>query len=636
MKIFTRKHYVAAACMMLVGAFSLASCGGNSNNNSDAELAELQKQLDSTVARYVELKSQSGDFTAEMASRDSIITAQAAEIQRLLDQLGAKKNSSAPAAAVDKKQQDNQKAEIRAKEDKIKQLQKQLDQQEKQLKELRSKSDKASSSTNDKDYQKQIKNLKDQIAQQERQIANLKSQSSKPADCSSVEKQYKSQINDLNGEVKDYKKQISDLQKQISQLNTQVSSLKQSAGKNDSQTAQQLADVQSQLAAAKSELNECKSLTAQLQKDVTKAQNNYQTALNDLELCRADLQSQTAQVKSLQSSASEGGKTESQLRAELAEMAQKEANLRAQNESITKAHAEFSAKCEADKSTLNNNIKGLQNQVNMLQDQVTALTNENGRLTADLQKNANANSATSSQNDAATIADLTAQVESQKAEIANLQKQLEQKNKELASAKSTPTKGTVNQKLAELQALCDSYAAEIERLRAENEQLRNENATLRDKVASSADLIDENSRLRMKVDMASVLVTSDLSAIPGKSVKGREVKPATKAAQTVAVRIDCRILDNNVIDPGSVTIYARIANAANRVLYNGNADEYTFNLNGVSMQYTTKQDIEFTGSGRTLTMLWKKAPEIEMQPGLYWVTLYANGYEIGKTSFKLN
>ncbi len=59
-------------------------------------------------------------------------------------------------------------------------------------------------------------------------------------------------------------------------------------------------------------------------------------------------------------------------------------------------------------------------------------------------------------------------------------------------------------------------------------------------------------------------------------------------------------------------------------------------MNGITMQYTTKQDIEFTGYGRALTMIWRRSETTEMPAGLYWVTLYANGYEIGKTSFKLD
>ena len=58
-------------------------------------------------------------------------------------------------------------------------------------------------------------------------------------------------------------------------------------------------------------------------------------------------------------------------------------------------------------------------------------------------------------------------------------------------------------------------------------------------------------------------------------------------------------------------------------------------MNGTPMQYTVKQDIEFTGFSRKVSMIWKKLESVEMPAGLYWVTLYANGNEIGKTSFKL-
>ena len=188
-----------------------------------------------------------------------------------------------------------------------------------------------------------------------------------------------------------------------------------------------------------------------------------------------------------------------------------------------------------------------------------------------------------------------------------------------------------------MQTLCEGYVAEIERLKAENEQLKGENAKLKDKISSSADLIAENERLQQKVKLASVLVTSDVIATPGKSVKiGNVVKPTTKASQTKVVRIDCRLMDNNVIDPGSLTIYARISDASNRVICNGNPENYIFDMNGTQMQYTVKQDIEFTGYGRNLTLLWKKNDSIELAPGLYWVKLYCGGYEIGKVSFKLN
>ncbi len=635
MRFFTTKRSIVVACAIALGVAALTSCGGNSGQLSDAEVQDLQKQLDSTLDLYLELKSQSGDFSTEMATRDSVITAQAAEIQRLLDQMSTGKAT----AKDDRKATEAQQNEIREKEKQINQLRKQLEAQEKQIKDLRAKSEKAPVAKDESASKKQIESLRNQIAQQERQIAELKAQTTKTTDCSGVEQRYQSQMNDLNGQVKNYKQQVNELQRQLNTLNAQVASMQTSAGQSNDEAAKHLAAVQTQLATAKAELTECQTRSSQLQQDAKQAQQNYASAVADLEKCRADLAAQAAQVKSLQISAEQGGKSESQLRAELAAMAQNEAKLRAQNEELTKSQNTLNAKCAEDKAALNSSIKSLEAQIGQLQDQIAYLTAENGRLTADGQKKVQ-NEVNTGAAEANLIADLSAQLDAQKAEIASLQQQLEQRSKELAAVNAaktaTPTKGAVSQKLAELQTLCDSYAAEIERLRAENEQLRSENSELRDKVASSADLIAENERLQQKVNLASVLVTSDLVATPGKSVKGNIVKPATKAAQTMAVRIDCRILDNNVVDPGSITIYARIANAANRVLCNGSADVYSFDLNGVQMQYTAKQDIEFTGYSRNLTMLWKKDANMEMAPGLYWVTLYANGYEIGKTSFRLN
>lgn len=113
------------------------------------------------------------------------------------------------------------------------------------------------------------------------------------------------------------------------------------------------------------------------------------------------------------------------------------------------------------------------------------------------------------------------------------------------------------------------------------------------------------------------------------------VKETKKAAQTKVVKVEGEILQNNVIDPGTITIYYRISNAANRVICAGIADDYMFNLGDTQMQYTAKQDIEYTGAARNIRMIWRSNDQVTFEPGLYWVTLYANGYEIGKTSFRL-
>ena len=625
MKIFTSRQTFTVFCSLMAGVMMLQSCGGNDNTTlTNQQVAELQSQLDSTMQLYYEVKTQNADFNNQLAKRDSAINAQAEEIQGLIDQLGGKKNIK---ATNSERKTDNAGKELAEKENTIKQLRKQIDQQTKELNALKSGQKKSDSGDRE-----QIAKLKKQIAEQEKQIGELKKSAAKqpaPANCDQVKQNYESKMADLNGQIKSYKNEIADLNKQIKNLKSDVASLKNATPKSDSSAIAELNSTRAELTAMSRQLNDCRKLNTQYQNDVKAANDNLTSVKAELTKCQSDLDASLAQAKA----AGSVSKTEQLLREELTSLTEKEAACRYQNEEMAKAQKSYIQKCENDKQALQSTITDLRQQVVALQARVDQLAGENDVLLKSSQKG-NDDAAS-----AKTIADLTAQVESQRQQIEQLQADIQRKNNELAAAKSNakPSKGTVNQKLAELQALCDSYVAEIERLRAENEQLKVENAELKEQVSSSATLFAENERLQQKVKLASVLVTSDLKAIPGKSVKiGNVVKPTTKAAQTKCVRLDCRLVDNNVIDPGSITIYARISNAADRAIYNGSAEDFTFDMNGTPMQYTTKQDIEFTGAGRQLTMVWKKSDAVELAPGLYWVKLYANGYEIGKASFKLD
>jgi hypothetical protein len=112
----------------------------------------------------------------------------------------------------------------------------------------------------------------------------------------------------------------------------------------------------------------------------------------------------------------------------------------------------------------------------------------------------------------------------------------------------------------------------------------------------------------------------------------KETKYSTKLA---AVKIEARILPNDVVDPGTKTIYARITGPNNRVLCNGTAEEFSFDVDGSPLQYTAKQDIEFDGNARKVMINWSRNDNVKVIKGTYRVSLYADGQEIGKTSFKL-
>ena len=570
-----KRFFIASlATVSMVAVFQ--SCGGESSNN-DEMVAELQKQLDSTMEKYEKLKSESAGFEGQMATRDSAINAQAAEIQRLINQLNAqKRQSSGSSAQVDNGKVERLQKELKEKENTIKKLQKEIEKQSGEIASGNVSDSKAARLQKKVDEQEsQIAKLKNDLKATEKEIENLRNGAK---NTESVRASYERQIADLNAQVESCKKQSSDYNKQIETLNGEVKSLREAASKSGDAAQNELAKSKQDLTKVTVLLSECQKNNAQLQKDLKDTEDKLSAA----------------EKKAQQSQTTDKNNTD-------------------QLEALVE-------KCNNDKAKLQKDIDALNAQIAAFK-------------------------GTESDNSKKMDA-LNAQIDSQRREIEKLKNDIKSKDAELAAVKKSAAeqknsgktgKGNVSEKIAELQAMCSSYEEEIARLKAENSQLKSENAELKDKVASSSELFAENERLQQKVKLASVLVTSDLKVAPGKSVKvGNVVKSTTKASQTKVVRIDCKVLDNNVIDPGTVCIYARIANAANRVICNGNPDNYSFDMNGVTMQYTTKQEIEFTGYGRNITMMWKKSDSVELTPGLYWVTLYANGYEIGKVSFKLD
>ena len=570
------KKVLALTLSAIIAAGFFQACGGSDNNE---EITELQRQLDSTMQKYHRLKAESGDFEHQLSSRDSAITAQAAEIQDLINQLDAAKrrqltssNTTQTASGDNKATIDRQQKEIREKENTIRQLQKQIDQQTKQIAELKKQGQSAPQGNSDQ--QKQLTKLQSQIKEQQSQIASLQSD--------------------------------------IQRLRDENSAATKNSNKMKKDYESQLSTVNSQLSACRSDLE---NLTAQVNakdEEIKRLNNN------------ASHPDESAELK--------------QLRLQINDLTNREAACQKKYDEVVAQmnnSKDQSSNCETDKQSLQKEINDLNKQVANLQKRVENLQNQNAELTRNIGQGSDSECTLYLK----TINDLNAEIESQRNQISQLNSDLKQKDLELEAAKKNSGKkadaATVNQKLQELQEMCDSYLAEIERLRAENELLKSENAELKDRVASSANLFAENERLQQKVKLASVLVTTDLKVTPGKSIKtGNVVNSTDKAKKVSVIRIDCRILDNNVIDPGSITIYARIADASNRVIANGQPE--SFDMSGVQMQYTMKQDIEFTGYGRNLAMIWKKAENVELAPGLYWMTLYAGGYEIGKVSFKLN
>lgn len=676
MNLSMRKLLFLGLAPMALLASMFSSC--NNNAATEQEIVELQARYDSIMTQYETLRKDGESFSDEMRVKDSTITAQAAEIQSLIQQLRSANQRRQPVAATSgseqelKSQIDAQKAEIKSQKSLLKEkeallnrLHKQIDKQAEELEALKLAAANADNNASDaSNIDGTIVKQREQIAQQNSQIAQLNSQ-----------------INDLNG-------RISNMNTQIAAIHSQNETLTGDNTKLKSENAALRADL-SQLTSANnsltSEINALKSQVSALNSQLSNLKSQLDAAgkgessNNDAVIAQyqSQIESLQADVKRLTAAVAA---VELEKNAEIEALKQLKNKLQKDNEELVTANRLLEGEKNAlilQNRQLTENQSGnkaadaqiaqMTAKVAELESKVAQMTNQAAAINQQLkEKDAQIEALMSQQaasGDANTqysemVSALQAQVESQKTEIEQLQATVKTKESELAQAnqalneaKSTisqlqnaasrpaPTnKNAVSQKLSELQSLCDNYAAEIERLRAENEMLRSENSQLREDMTNlqknAGKAIEENAKLIQKVAQASILVTSDMKAQAGKGMAGgNAIKPTTKAKDTKLIRLECRLLDNNVVDPGTITLYARIANAANRVVSNGNPE--TFDLAGISMQYTMKQDIEFTGYGRNVTMIWKKADMVDLPAGLYWVTLYANGSEIGKTSLTL-
>lgn len=198
----------------------------------------------------------------------------------------------------------------------------------------------------------------------------------------------------------------------------------------------------------------------------------------------------------------------------------------------------------------------------------------------------------------------------------------------------------LRKQIAELQKRCDDLSEEIEALKAENRRLREENEQMQsDLEQANGTISNQNSQiadLNQKLVNARTLLINDLSATPEKKKCGKsnKFKSTNKSGSVERVSISGKILPNTVVDPGTKTFYARITKG-NTLITNLGDEPKAFDMDGVDMLYTAEQDVEFYGQGRNFNMIWRKSNATKLDPGVYTVTVYNAGNEVGKTNFTL-
>lgn len=229
-------------------------------------------------------------------------------------------------------------------------------------------------------------------------------------------------------------------------------------------------------------------------------------------------------------------------------------------------------------------------------------------------------------------ASLIAKDEELKAKVAQLQSALKRGN--MTASELERARNEIDQ----LRYYIKKYQDEIVSLKKENELLASENSGLKKTVENeqqkSSELLNQNINLSNKVAVASLLKTTNLSAngvryrSNGKEVETDRVKSLEK------IKVTFNLADNQVAPKGQREFYLRVINPEGKAEVVTDATDSKFTADGSEMQYSAKSTYNFENkSGETYTIFWKKSSSIN--PGVYTITVYADGNSIGTTNITL-
>lgn len=198
----------------------------------------------------------------------------------------------------------------------------------------------------------------------------------------------------------------------------------------------------------------------------------------------------------------------------------------------------------------------------------------------------------------------------------------------------------VQKKLDQLRVVAQTYVNQMDSLYTVNEKLVEENLNIKRRYNSEQRknivLEKEKEQLAVKIVEASVLEAYNTTA-SGIYVKRSGTEVATNKARRVdKVKVCFTLSKNVVLLPGLKDVYVRIARPDNKILSPGIAEDYVFNYRGEQIQYSIYEQATYDNEAIDLCLVWtKKYEDIDMLKGKYEVIVFADGQEIGTTSFVL-
>ncbi len=198
-------------------------------------------------------------------------------------------------------------------------------------------------------------------------------------------------------------------------------------------------------------------------------------------------------------------------------------------------------------------------------------------------------------------------------------------------ASSTTKIKMYQRELETLRKVMKSYIVQIDSLNTRNRELTEENVQVRQDLQKKSTEYEELSikthELSETVRFAQKLIATNIVA----EGLNKNSKPKDRISKIEKIRVCFTIRENAVAEAGNKTIYLRISRPDEVVLSSPEGGIVDFD--DQSIAYSAKRDLDYANEDIDLCVFWDATEELI--PGTYFISLYAEGYEIGSTSMAL-
>ena len=198
----------------------------------------------------------------------------------------------------------------------------------------------------------------------------------------------------------------------------------------------------------------------------------------------------------------------------------------------------------------------------------------------------------------------------------------------------------IKKKVASLQNIAQKYVRQMDSLYTVNRELVAENERIREEYQAerrqNTNLTRQKEELANKVNQAATMKLYNYSAQAVRFKGGGKETSTDRADRAERIRIDFTVAANDLIEPGTKLFYVRIADPKRAIISKGKGDEYSFQANGETLQFTELIRVNYDGKETPVRAYYVKSDNYQMMPGTYFIDVYEQGGKlIGQTTIDL-